>query len=493
MAASPSLVDSRMLEGFLARFKALVATLMSHPRVRVTHVWNGAPATDAMLDELAQAWGHPVPSALRSLYRQANGVELRWVDIGDERYDPARDDRRSTDGPWRRLFEAPGAHAGYLDIPTIEELLGRDTVGAMFGDDHEAYLDRAIPFDSFGEPQDAVLFFGDVVDDPWISVASDNLADVDPPGKRTLSQYLDHVIATWASTSHRTKEGPRSLDRMLRQRIELDPTRLVGQRVVYKDECRGYSLMHGLVVSQTELAAPPRDWAFGPTVVEVIDDLGETVYVPFRALFPPDAADDYEPLHADPDALRALLRGPAEPMFESLASVALMTHRDGLTGGPALCSHAWPHAALTATLPPPEAARALFVAAQALYEHRESWTERSISWPITRPPHSHRATMSMGSVAAGLFDAAVIHIGRAAPSHLAEWLGVDATSRLTLLLRGFQAKNPLRGYDPLTDPSTTYSFLFNALRGGSTVLNVAARSPRHGGELGLAKHRVVGT
>ncbi len=481
-----------MLESFLTRFKTLVDTLMSHPRVRVTHVWTGGPATDGMLDELAQEWGHPVPAGLCTLYRQANGVELRWVDIGDERYDPARDDRTRTDGPWRRLFEAPGEHAGYLDIPTIEELMGRDTVGSMFGDAHDEYLDRAIPFDSFGEPQDAVLFFGDAADDPWISVASDNLADVDPPGKRTLSQYLDHVVATWASTSHRTKEGPRSLDRLLRQRIELEPTRLVGQRVVYKDECRGGSLMHGLVVSKTDLIAPPRDWAFGPTVVEVIDDLGETVYVPFRALFPPDAADDYEPLQADPDALLALLRGPAEPMFEALCSVALMTHREGVTGGPALCSHAWPHAALVSRLPPPEASRALIVAAQTLFEHRESRTEQSISWPSTRPPLSKPATTCMDTLGAALFDAAVIHIGRAAPSRLSEWLGVDTSTRVTLLLRGFQAKNPLRGYDPLTDPSTTYAFLFNALQGGPTALNVAAHSHRYGGELGLAKHRVVG-
>lgn len=481
-----------MLEGFLARFEALVGTLMSHPRVRVTHVWNGAPATDAMLDELAQAWGHPVPSALRSLYRQANGVQLRWVDIGDERYAPARDDRTSTDGPWRRLFEAPGAHAGYLDIPTISELLVRDTVGATFSDDHDEYLDRAIPFDSFGEPQDAVLFFGDAVSDPWISVASDHLADVDPPGKRTLSHYLDHVLATWASVEHRTKDGPRSLERMLRQRIELDPARLVGQRVVYKDECRGGSLIHGLVVSKTDLTAPPREWEFGPTVVEVRDDLGETVYVPFGALFPPDAADDYEPLYADPEALSALLRGPSEPMFEAIGSVALMTHREGVTGGPVLCSHAWPHAALVSRLPPPEAARALFVASQSLFEHRDSRIEQPISWPLTRPPQRHRATMSMGSLAAGLFDAAVVHIGRAAPSHLADWLGSETTARLTLLLRGFQAKNPLRGYDPLTDPRTTSAFLFNALRGGPTALKVDALSPRHGGEIGLAKYRVVG-
>lgn len=483
-----------MLGTFLPTFKTLVDTLMSHPRVRVTHLWIGPPATDAKLDELAQSWNHPLPAELITLYRQANGVQLRWVDIGDEWYDPARDDPMRMDGPWPRLCDAPGVEAGLLDIPTIDELRDRDTVGSMFDgddDDDDAYLDRAIPFDSFGESQDAVLFFGDDVDDPWVSVASDNLADVDRPGALTLSQYLDHVLATWASTRHRTKDRPRSLDAILRQRVELDPTRLVGQRVVYADAYRGGSLMHGLVLSLTNLVTPRREWWFGPTVVEICDDLGETLYVPLRALFPPDDADDYERLHADPQALRALLRGAAEPMFGALASVSIMTHRGGLVGGPVICSHAWPHAALTSTLPPPEAVAALLVAAETLFEHRDTHTERPIVWPPTRPPQSHRTTMAMHTLAVGLFDAAVIHIGRVAPRNLADWLGLDTTARLRGLLRRFQAQNRLRGYDPLTDPSTTCGFSFTALRGGPTALNVSANSPRHGGEIGLAKHRVV--
>lgn len=479
-----------MLEGFLPRFVSLVETLEAHPRVRVTHVWIGAPATDAMLSDLARAWGHPVPPALRALYRQANGLQLRWVDVGHEHYDPARDDRRHEDGPFPSLLSVPGGPAGYLDIPTLAVLEERDTVGAMF-DAPEDYLHRAVAFDSFGEPQDAVIFFGDGVDDPWISVASDNLADVDPPGERTLSQYLEHVVKTWASIEHRSKDGPRVLDRLLRQRIALDPARLVGQRVVYRDEVRGSSLLHGTVRSLSDVAQPSRHWSFGPTVVEVHADFDETVYVPFRALYPPDAADDYEPLFADPGALRALLRGAAEPLFEALASVAPPTYGSGLRGGPVIAGHSWPFAGLTSRLDPPEAVRALFFAAQTLFEHPDWSTRHSISWPVTRPPH-HLASLSMYDLGVGLFDAAALHIGRAAPSDLGHWLGADAALRLASILRGIQSRNGLRGYDPLKDASTTAAFLFRALRGGPTALDLAAQSPRHGGELGLGKFRVVG-
>jgi hypothetical protein len=98
----------------------------------------------------------------------------------------------------------------------------------------------------------------------------------------------------------------------------------------------------------------------------------------------------------------------------------------------------------------------------------------------------------MYDLGVGLFDAAALHIGRAAPSDLGHWLGADAALRLASILRGIQSRNGLRGYDPLKDASTTAAFLFRALRGGPTALDLAAQSPRHGGELGLGKFRVVG-
>lgn len=482
-----------MLEDFLRRFKTVIDGLMSHPRVRVTHLWIGPPATDAAMAALAERWEQPLPAALAALYRQADGVQLRWVDTGDEMYDPARDDQLRFDGPWRRLCDERGVITGMLDLPTVAELLDRDTVGSMgdMGDGYE-YLDRAVPFDSFSECQDAVLFFGDEVVDPWIDVASDSLADVDPPGALTLSRYLGRVLSSWASIDHRLEEGPRSLDSLLRERVFLDPTRLVGQRVLYVDGRRGGSLIRGIVRDLVTLPEPRRDWWYGPTLAEVDDDLGETVYVPLRALFPADDADDYEPLHADPDALRALLRGPAEPIFKALASVTQMTHGTGLPGGPTICDHAWAHFALTSELPRVEAVRCLFAAALTLFVHPERQTERAIAWPESRPPTFRRKTMCYDTLAVGLFDAAILHIGAAAPENLAFWLGWRSAARLPQLLKVFKDRNRLRGYDPLTDTSKTCGFLVSALRGGRTALVTAAHLPQTGGRLGLRELRVIG-
>ena len=106
-----------MLASFLQRFMALVDGLMSHPRVRVTHLWVGPPATDAALAGLAEAWGAPLPAMLVALYRQADGVALRWVDVGDEMYDPTRDGRLHLDGPWSPLCSERGVATGLLDHP----------------------------------------------------------------------------------------------------------------------------------------------------------------------------------------------------------------------------------------------------------------------------------------------------------------------------------------------------------------------------------------
>ncbi len=464
---------------------------MAHPRVRVTHLWIGPPATDAALAELAELRGSPLPAMLVVLYRQANGVQLRWVDVGDESYDPARDDQMQLDGPWSRLCDHRGVVTGQLDLPTLGELGGRDTVGAMYdsGED-EAYLHRAVPFDSVSESQDAVIFFGEDVEDPWISVASDHLVDVDPPGAMTLSRYLDQVLATWASVAHRNG-APRSLESLLRERVALDPARLVGQRVLYVDAHRGDSLMRGRVLERVTLAAPPRDWWYGSTLAQVKDDLGDTVYVPFSALYPADEVDGYERLHADPAALRALLRGPAAPMFAALASVSVMTHRIGLPGGPTLCNHAWAHAALTSTLPPAEAAGALLGAARTLFEHPEARTERSLAWPRSRPRCNGDMTTSFDTLAAGLFDAAVIHIGIAAPAQLTSWLGPEASGQLIALLEMFRARNRLIGYEPLADLSMPCGFVFAALRGGTTALDTVASSSQTGARLGLPDLRVV--
>lgn len=110
-----------MLEDFLHRFKTLVDTLMAHPQVRMTHSWIGPPATDEELQRLAKAWGR-VPAAVETLYRQANGIQLRWIDTLCETYDPARDDVMRFAAPVSSLYSEPGECVGLFDLGSCDLL-----------------------------------------------------------------------------------------------------------------------------------------------------------------------------------------------------------------------------------------------------------------------------------------------------------------------------------------------------------------------------------
>jgi len=478
-----------MLQDYLHRFKLLVDTLMSHPQIRVTHVWIGPPASDEELSKLEAAWGR-VPAGLAALYRQANGVQLRWIDAANPTYDPARDDTIRFQGPWPRIFEESGEQVGIVNLPTVDELADQETIGWRF-DMEDDPLCGAIEFESFDESQDTALYFEDAPDDPWVGVASDYLADVPPSGERTLSQYLEHVLSTWASIHHRSTDGPKTVEGLLRERVPLDPTRLVGQRIIYLENSPGHTLMHGRVSSLVDIVAAPKSWEFAPTLAEVESDLGETVYVPLRALDPPDNGDGYERLRADPDALRSCLEGLIDPVFEALAPVAEMRHYLGTKDGPAIANHAWSYVALTAVLDPQDAARLLFGAAHRLYAHPSRHDARPVVWPTTRPRRPHRSTVFVSTLAVGLLNAAAVHMAHTAPPDLAAWLGRDTTVQLRETLAGIRARDPLRGYDPLTDNTKIPGFLANALRGGPTTFNTGATGHYRGGELGLADFRVV--
>lgn len=165
-----------VLEDFLRRFKTLVDTLMSHPQVRLTHVWMGPGATEAELANLARVWQRPVPQGLATLYRQANGLQLRWVDSAHETHDPARDDTMSFERCAENLWEVHGFAAGMFELPTLAALSDFDSMPyrvAWDADDLEAVV-----IDGFGEGEDAVLYYASDDRDPYVVTTSDHFADL---------------------------------------------------------------------------------------------------------------------------------------------------------------------------------------------------------------------------------------------------------------------------------------------------------------------------
>lgn len=476
-----------MLDDFLQRFKTVVDRLMSHPQVRLTHVWIGPGAGDADFEALSQAWERPVPAALECLYRQANGLQLRWVDSAHETFDPARDDNMSFERCEDNLWDVHGFAPGIFDMPTLHELAERETLAYRF-DAEEEHLRHAVVFDSFDESEDSVLYFGDGAADPPVVVASDHLADVPEPGESTLSTYLDHVLRGCASTWHRHTDAHVDLEKLLRRRAPLDPTRLIGQRVQYTDGGRGHGIMHGRVVSLVDAVSAPRWWPFAPTFAEVEDDLREMVLVPMRCLFPTDD-DPYERLWAQPSEIERLLRADADAMVRGLGPIDPVGHGVGLEGSPPIRQGAWAQLALSRRLPADRAMELLVDAADRLFRSDQLHVETDLEWSRHRPAAPHRPEMSAYGLGTLLLDVVML---RAATDRrdLPTVLGSNAGT-LRRLLELLAARDPLRGYDPLTDPSRTIGYLYRALDGGPSAFDTGSSSPLRGSRFGLAEHRVI--
>lgn len=76
---------------WLERFHEMVAELQANPEVEITELRVSQPASEAEL-EAARAY-HAIPPALEALYRQANGLTLRWQVRGQDEV-PVRGDIR---------------------------------------------------------------------------------------------------------------------------------------------------------------------------------------------------------------------------------------------------------------------------------------------------------------------------------------------------------------------------------------------------------------
>ena len=76
--APPATLDGP-LSDWLARFHDVTAHLMQHSGVRVLNLSVNAGASDAELAQVEHELGAPLAPAIRNLYRQANGLSLRWM------------------------------------------------------------------------------------------------------------------------------------------------------------------------------------------------------------------------------------------------------------------------------------------------------------------------------------------------------------------------------------------------------------------------------
>ena len=76
---------------FMERFSVMVDELLLDPRVLVTNYCVGEPASEATIQQVEAALGWALHESIKSFFRQANGLQLRWLQVGGKEQKAAQD------------------------------------------------------------------------------------------------------------------------------------------------------------------------------------------------------------------------------------------------------------------------------------------------------------------------------------------------------------------------------------------------------------------
>ncbi len=186
---------------WLEQFHQMVAELKEHPRVAITNLWVGKPATEEEIESIEEALGFKLDEALKDLYRQADGVQLRWMDresedfdnnnyegIVTERYSPLR-------GDWEQA-------TGIIDIiPMRESLLDEEDEYGFY--DSDEFDEPLHPFDLFSPDNSAAILLNEETPGTTIRIGEGNDSTFEDSDEVDLNEYLEFIIR------HRGMPNPR--------------------------------------------------------------------------------------------------------------------------------------------------------------------------------------------------------------------------------------------------------------------------------------------
>jgi hypothetical protein len=307
------------MEEYLERFGRMVEDLAGDPRVRVTHFWMGVPAREAELLRVEKELNQPLPQSVRDFFAQANGLQLRWLDVGHPCFEPA-------DGP------PVSEYTDFLqgDDDTANAVINIHPVGRCFLESDEPEIRCFDDFSAHGSMAfritrgrlDPQVFMGDDYNANWNTAVTD------------FASYLEMILRYRGDIESRVKmfsahktvvaidRGPPiSLDRLLPPRRYVAVERALGARVSFADHRHGSARLRGVVTDVARAGTTPRDWPYGQELLRVRTDLGGDVYVP-RRLAESVERDAYEDAFASPHAylngIRTTVPAAARGMMRSL-------------------------------------------------------------------------------------------------------------------------------------------------------------------------------
>jgi hypothetical protein len=210
------------LDGYLVRFRDMVAGLQRDPRVQVLTFWANDPAPPSELDAVEAKLGRPLGDDVRALYGQCNGLELLWARPGDR--DPGGNPLGPRPGPlgWGEFNQVEQSCLGALCLlPVRQVFLDADWKGhtwfnwmkdepddeVEFGTHKRGRLSfsRSIRiFDYYNSFNQAAFVLDPDAKAPWPAVMGDDHGASWVMSRITdLTTYLELVLQSFASVEAR--------------------------------------------------------------------------------------------------------------------------------------------------------------------------------------------------------------------------------------------------------------------------------------------------
>jgi hypothetical protein len=191
------------------RFEHLVAALRTHAEIIVLAAHAGLPVSANAERRVAEVLGVALADSVVSLYRQANGLQLRWIRRDNPRFDEAR--HHFVPGPFDPLlpWNTATPEDGLINLLPLEMCFlsdwkdftwsGQETGREIFlGVEYDRLdLRRSIrPFDVFSGSCAMVFVSADGDPNPKLVLGDDHIADITSSKITDAASYFEFLIAS---------------------------------------------------------------------------------------------------------------------------------------------------------------------------------------------------------------------------------------------------------------------------------------------------------
>ena len=214
-------------EEYLVRFRAMVDELRNDPEIQILQFEINPPAPEKELASLERSIGAPLAASLRSFYRAANGLQLRWIHRRHPSYGIKLLEKKKVIAR-ADVFAGDTIEDGFVNLLPAHEVFDTDWknhtwTSDMTDDDPEEFEGEAIPrltfrkalrlFDVYSFYNLVAFYVRAGVGDPPIVFGDDHGADWSDSQNAEhgrFEDYLETILAMRGLVDRREPIHPRS-------------------------------------------------------------------------------------------------------------------------------------------------------------------------------------------------------------------------------------------------------------------------------------------